>query len=390
MAEEDIYGNKRKYEFFVEHYNEFILIPEERVHRNRTGRAKYVCRNEINIKYFPKLFRSFESKDLSYVRRNRLLKTFKMICHVAIKDLATADREDINEIVAFSHTVNNSIKSKHDFAVDIKYLWKILYPVKDEKEHIDETIVPYPVRHLSGKIDKSREKRRDDKFSLEEFEKIVSSFSGDLRIQAYLTLAFESLGRPQELLYVRLKDVEFNDNYAKIWISEHGKEGTGFLQCIDSFKYVANWYNQHPLKHNRTSFLFINMGNPRKYQQMNPTNINKLIKSRLKLLGIEKKITCYSLKRNGVTYRRLRGDSDVQIQHAARWTSTKQLRTYDLSNADDTFKQELAKRGLIKDDRYSSFQTTKKCSFCDTLNGITDELCVKCKRPLDRTRILKE
>ena len=31
------------------------------------------------------------------------------------------------------------------------------------------------------------------------------------------------------------------------------------------------------------------------------------------------------------------------IQHAARWTSTRQLKTYDMSDAEDAFKMELAR-----------------------------------------------
>ncbi len=107
--------------------------------------------------------------------------------------------------------------------------------------------------------------------------------------------------------------------------------------------------------------------------------------------GFMKPITGYSLKRNGVTYRRLRGDSDVAIQHAARWTSTKQLNTYDMSVADDAFKIELSKRGLINDGVVEGVRpASKTCGFCQTVNGVSDTLCRTCKRPLDRQEIERE
>jgi hypothetical protein len=46
-------------------------------------------------------------------------------------------------------------------------------------------------------------------------------------MQAYISLAVESLARPQELLYLKVRDVETHENYARISISEHGKEGIG-------------------------------------------------------------------------------------------------------------------------------------------------------------------
>jgi hypothetical protein len=109
------------------------------------------------------------------------------------------------------------------------------------------------------------------------------------------------------------------------------------------------------------------------------------------LLKINKRVTCYSFKRNGVTFRRLRGDSDATIQHTARWTSTKKLKTYDYSNQDETFKIELAKRGLLKDKKFKEYQvTTKRCLYCEHINGIADDVCVNCKRPLDREKIIAE
>jgi len=153
----------------------------------------------------------------------------------------------------------------------------------------------------------------------------------------------------------------------------------------------VKWYNQHPLKNDPNAFFFINLGNLKRYGQLTPININKHIKEKLKVIGINKPVTCYSLKRSGVTYRRLRGDSDVQIQHTARWKSTKQLNTYDFSQHDETFKIELAKRGIVKDKKYKHYQTTtKKCTFCDTINGIADSICNGCKRPLDRKKIVAE
>ena len=106
-------------------------------------------------------------------------------------------------------------------------------------------------------------------------------------------------------------------------------------------------------------------------------------------LGIDKPITSYSLKRSGITHRRLRGDSDMEIQHAARWTSTKQLKTYDLSNQQDAFRRELEKRGLVPD-RSGKVQVPPVCSFCSARAGIGETICPRCKRPLDRTQVRAE
>lgn len=192
MADNDLYNNKKKYEYFKQNLELFALEPSKRPNNigrgNSRHRGEYYCKNKCNLNYFEHLFKHFEAKDLSYVRRNRLLGTMRLICFATEKRIIDLDREEIDNIVSFMHTVYNTPKSKSDFIRDIKYMWKILFPEKDEKGRIDDTIVPYPVRHLSNKIDKSKEKRRYDKLTYEEFEKVVNFFNNDSRMQFYLTL----------------------------------------------------------------------------------------------------------------------------------------------------------------------------------------------------------
>jgi len=386
MAENDIYNNERIYDYFRQNFQEFAQKPKP------DAKRKYYCGNKTNLKYFLKLFSAFEAKDISFARRNRLIQSFRLICHATKSNLSKCGRSDIDKIVSFMHTVYKSPKSKSDFIRDIKHMWKILFPEIDEKGNEDETIVPYPVRHLRSKIDKSKEKLRNDRLTFEEFEKILSYFSKDPRMQAYIILAQESLGRPQEILYTKIKDVELYDNYAKIYIAEHGKEGCGFMQCIDSYPYLIKWLEVHPFKKDPKSFLFINIGNKKTGAQLCPININMMLNKACKDLGLDKTITCYSLKRNGVTFRRLRGESDVEIQHVARWTSTRQLKTYDYSDQEDVLRKQLIRKGLLKPDKKNEELTpaVKTCNFCGARTGFTETFCPNCRRPMNREHILEQ
>ena len=374
MPEEDIYGSKKRYEKFMLNIDDLTKLTSKV--------AKYYCKNKVNLQYFRQFGKIFDSRDTSYIRRLRLLGTLRMLSFATTKDLKDCEREDINEIVAFSHTMNKSPKTKSDFIRDIKFMWKQLFPERDERGRIDEMITPYPVRHLSPKIDKSREVRRNDKLTLFEYERIIEYFSDNPQIQAYITLSVESLTRPQELCYTKISDVEINEEYAKIWISSHGKEGVKFLQCIDSFPYFIKWYSKHPFKGDKDAYLFFSNGS--KDRPITPDNMNKKLKLACKKLNIDKKITPYSLKRNGVTFSRLRGDSDVDIQHRAGWTSTKQLQTYDMSGAEDTFKRELAKRGMIDKKEFEDLSPSTKTCICGKTIGFSEKICIHCNRLTDR------
>ncbi len=407
MAENDIYKNKEKYERYVRELDLFGILPEQRPSRklNKNGKevnikgrkSPYYCRFKDNLQYFQIIFKYYDARDTSYIRRARQLTSLRLICHFAEKDLKDFTRDDIDNLVAWINNNNfyKTCESREGIMRDIKWFWKVFFPEKDSQGRPDNTIIPYPVRHLKVAQDKSKEKRRIDKLSPDEIERIINFFTRDPRVQFYITLAVESLGRPQEILYTKIKDVELYDNYAKIWISEHGKEGTGYLQCIDSYPYLVKWLEHHPFKNDKDSYLFVNLGVQKtasvKYSQFTPFNLNKKLRFACKELGINKPITGYSLKRSGVTIKRLMGYSDVEIQKTARWTSTAQLKIYDLSTQDDVFKQQLIKRGLLKDDSVSKDTLQVKiCDFCNTRNGFTSQMCSTCKRPLDKELIRKQ
>ena len=386
VAENDIYRNQERYDRFLTTLPDRAL-PEEQWQRTR--KHKYRIRNPANVRHFQRLIPVFEARDLSYIHRIRQLQHLLLAAHLCEKDFAECTREDMNSIMAGMHARLGSAKSKHDFIVYIRGMWRLLFPEKDERGQPDDTIFPYVVRHLSSKIDKSKQRLRNDRFTPEEFEALLNFFGDDPRLQAYLMLAMESLGRPQELLTRKLKHVELHDLFAKVWLTEHGKEGPGLLQCIDAYPYLVRWLEEHPLKHDPEAYLFVNLQN-HVGRPLTPFNINKHIRNACHHLGMRKNITCYSLKRNGVTFRRLRGESDFEIQHAARWTSARQVKTYDLSVQEDAFKRQLEKRGILAAEAKQLQPSTKRCAFCQAVCGFTARTCGNCLRPLDRKSILEE
>jgi len=384
MAENDIYNSKRQYETIVQKIEGgFYLQPDKK--------TCYFIRNKDNVKYFQQLINEFEFRDISYIRRIQFMKALRKTCFCTDKDLKDLTREDVKKIILELYSVNKTLITRRDFVNYNKAIWKIILPETDNSGRPDDAVVPYPWR-VSINSDKSLQRDKADKITSAEYDKIQNSLNKDPRMQLYFALMYECLARPQELCYVNLSDVNVYDNYARIRIKEHGKEGTKTLQVIDSYYYLVEWLNRHPKKDDRITPLFITMSNNNRHERLTPKHANKILRQKLKELGINKPVTNYSFKRNGVTTRYLSGESAQSIQKIAGWTSTEQLRTYDLSDQEDFFKEELIKKGVLKitDKDRKRFVTYKVCSFCNSINPRTNEMCTHCKRPLDRDRILKE
>ncbi len=384
MATNDIYNSKQQYQTIVRK----LLTG---VYFNPDKKTKYYIRRKNNLKYFKKLIEEFDYKDISYIRRIQFFKALRKTCACTDKDLKDLDRDDVKSIVKELNGVHKAVNTRRDFINYNKAIWKIILPEKDSQGRAEDAILPYAWR-VKVHSDKSLEKDRDDKLTDTEYARIQKALGKDPRMQLYFALMFECLARPQELCYVNLEDIQLFDNYARIRIKEHGKEGTKTLQVIDSYYYLSEWLNKHPRKlEGAKAPLFINTGNNRKSDRLNPMTANWILRETLRRLGIKKHITNYSFKRNGVTARYLAGEPAQNIQKIAGWTSTNQLRTYDLSEQEEFLEEELIKKGIIKaKDRFKKrLVTYKQCAFCNTINPKSNEHCSQCKRPLNRNAILE-
>ena len=153
MADDDIYGSKARYERFLASLSSRTSkVP---LSQGRGRSAKYYCKNPENIKYFRKLESIFKARDVSFVRRIRIMQSLMLLSYVLECDFSKATRDDFDRAVGHMHEVYASPKSKVTFIQDIKYLWRFLFPDMDEKGRPDDTIVPYAVRHLSASIEKA-------------------------------------------------------------------------------------------------------------------------------------------------------------------------------------------------------------------------------------------
>jgi len=393
-AQDDIYNNKTRYAKLRSNLTSY-LTPPSQADNGKKGSRQYHIRNPANLNYFEKALMRVDSEGKSYIRRIQMCYALLILCHVVNKDLSKLSREDVDEASAFARTrLKPTDHAK--WVREIKYIARIVVPEKDNKGRIDDQIVPYAFRHLKSKVDRSTERKKET-VSPDEAMGIIQWFRQDLRLQALLALAYESLARPQEILYLRNQDVKLFDNYSLISVSEHGKEGTKELLCTAkvSFPFVAKWYNEHPLRDKPDAFFFCNLGDTNKHGQMSPENVNKHIRDACKSLGINKRVSLYTFKRSGVSHRLMAGESANLIRHTAGWSDIRRLKDYDHTEQKDTYLLELYNQGLVTDDKLPTHlkgyqRKNKKCLFCNHNNSVAEIMCTQCQRPLDRTAILAE
>lgn len=375
MVDNDIYNNKEHWEKFIEKLDQ-LVIPIEK--RTKNYRSKYYIKNPENLEYFKRLIQKFEAQDLSYIRRKRMRDIFLFISYHTEKNFKNLSETDIEKIAIEMYKTYKTASSQSSFIGMTRRIWNILF--KD---------VSY-WSEIKARQDRSQQRQRKDKLTSEEYKAIFNYFCKDAEMKLILSLCVESLCRPAELVSCKISGIEDYGDYALL-NTERGKEGIKKLICIDSYPFLKDYLRTYALKDNENAYLFTNkhrlLTDP-----LHPKYINQKLRRACSDLNLGKFITLYSLKRFGVTSKRLLGYTDNEIIKTAGWTSGKQLATYDLSNQQDVIDSLLQKKGIrINQNKGIKIMQKKNCNYCGE-QGIpfNEDDCPNCKRSLDINKIKKQ
>jgi hypothetical protein len=182
---------------------------------------------------------------------------------------------------------------------------------------------------------------------------------------------------------MQIRDVAFDDYGALIVL--HGKTGARKLRLVIASPYLASWIENHPLKFNRDSPLWILTGNVGKFEPMTYAALAKVIRKVRKLAGIKKKIQPYTFRHSRLTQlAKLLTEQELKL--IAGWTqSSKMAATYVHLSARDTDQAILSKVYGITKEKESEKESKLKpiaCPRCRIINEATNSYCKSCGMPL--------
>ncbi len=170
---------------------------------------------------------------------------------------------------------------------------------------------------------------------------------------------YESGTRASEFLTLQIKDVEFDEFGAKVRLV--GKTGERFVRLIMSVPYLLNWISNHPMKHDKNAWLWVNENKARmNLSQPKPigyTPLTKIIKSIMKKAGVNRKDNLHSFRKSRACY-------------------TANLKIHGLHNT--------------KDDQHNKILQPIRCDICMYFNNAKARFCARCGKPLTLQTIIEE
>lgn len=327
--------------------------------------------SRINKRKITEFYQELLTQGLSKARIIKYLDTLKTVTEFLDKDFQKATREDIAELVRKIEEKDYSEWTKRDFKVILKIFFRWLRRTED---------YPEEVRWI--KANAGRNKALPEELLTEDEVKRMVNDATNPRDKAFILVLYESGCRVGEILSLRIRNVQFDEYGAQLIV--HGKTGMRRVRIIASAPALGTWLDNHPLKEDPDSPLWMGMGTRNRNSILSYAAAKEMLKDIAKRAGIKKRVYPHLFRHSRATVL-ANHLTEAQLKQHFGWVQdSKMAATYvHLSGreVDDTL---LKLQGVRTEEgkKESEFKVIT-CPRCDEKNSPTSKFCSRCAAPFD-------
>lgn len=291
------------------------------------------------------------------------------------KNFEDATREDIKKLVIKTEQSPFCGYTKIELLTCIKKLYKI---IRNTDEYPPEVSWIKPSRKKMERI-----KLPEELLTEEDIVKLINA-ANSIRDKAFVGLLYETGCRIGEILFVRIKHIQFDQYGAVILVS--GKTGSRRLRIISSVPYLTDWLNQHRDRNNPHAYLWICRGN----NVMSYGRVRQILENIGKKAGIKKKLNPHNFRHSRATYL-ANHLTEAQMKEYFGWVrSSDMAAVYVHLSGRDVDNAILKVHGIANNnDKEENKLNPKTCMRCDTVNQATNKFCSRCGMLLNSETMMK-
>ena len=224
-----------------------------------------------------------------------------------------------------------------------------------------------------------------DLLTQDEVDKILAACRHP-RNKAFISVMLDSGMRVGALASTRIKNVEFNQYGAIIYISKtsRSKKTTAAkgIPITWSTGYLNQWLSVHPLQDDPEAPLWITLNGA--MEPLSYKSIRLMIQNIAKDAGIKKRVNPHSFRHKAITSWILDGLNEQEVKHRAGWSkgSMQMLKIYG-NFTDDEINNKIFERYGLKTEGKRQV-TLDRCPRCNNILKATDRFCSQCSLVLDQ------
>ena len=307
---------------------------------------------------------------LSKARALKYIYLLKRLRDWLDMDFERATKEDIKNLVIKIETSTYSDHTKLELKASIKRLYRLIR----ETDYYPPEVRWIKVGHL--KI--QRRKLPEELLTEEDIVKLINA-ANNPRDRAFVAMLYETGCRIGEILFVRIKHVQFDKYGAVVVVS--GKTGSRRLRLVTSVPYITEWLNHHKQRDDPDAYLWPSKGNSvLRYQ-----SVRKMMTRIGRRANIKKKLNPHNFRHSRATHL-ANYLTEAQMKEYFGWIrSSDMAEIYVHLCGRDIDNAILKVHGITNDnDEEESKLKPKNCSRCDMQNQATNNFCSRCGLPLNR------
>ena len=236
-------------------------------------------------------------------------------------------------------------------------------------------------------------------------------YCNDLRDKCYMAMAFESSGRPHELLKLTFKDLKIevdsnNQKFARV-ILRSNKRGVKPRTVSFTFAipYIKEWRNKHPFGSNDDAYIFVSLAKKNKMQKITRDGLYKRFNEYYKQKYFPKLLdndtipeddkktikemfdnpwNLYVQRHSSLTYiAKYHNIGDPNFREHAGWTpNSPRPEVYLHYFGNETADILLEKKGIMINENKGDPLKSIQCPNCSEVNKPTNTFCDNCKLAL--------
>lgn len=227
----------------------------------------------------------------------------------------------------------------------------------------------------------------EDLLTREEIRKLINTCS-NARNQALISSLYETAARAEEILDLKIKNVNFDEQGAVVSLG--GKTGQRRIRVVESVPYLQTWINIHPFKNSPNSPLWYSN---RSGSGLSYNYLYSLVRRLAEKAGVKKKVTPHILRHTRLT-ELAKHLPEQKLKVFAGWTpSSRMASVYVHLSGKDLDSDILSLHGLQKEEAEAPFKETPltpaECPRCHKKNPATAKHCQFCGMILDEKQALE-
>lgn len=350
----------------------------KKVHEYWINKIKSSGISERNKELLIKLSQDMQDMDLSYARINFYLAKLWVVISILNRNLDKMNETEIKNLLRILKNKGYSEWTLYGYKVIIKkfYQWLKGYDWNSKKYPKEVEWIKLSRRINSYKLP-------EEILTKEEVLRMVENCQ-NIRDKALIISLWESGCRINELLNVKLKDIEFDD-YGLTMLITGGKEKTEKtisrkLRLVTAVPYISMLLKEK--KKDKEDYLFTTKNNNR----ISEWRVRCILLDIAKKCNIVKPVNPHAFRHSRATYlARILTEQELKLQMG--WTNSSKMASVYIHLSGKDLDDSMLKKvyGLMPEEKREK-ETQNICLICHERNPIESQYCRSCGNILHITR----